>query len=241
MKSPALIASVLLALAATTAGAQQKPLPPIVYANKDKPGPQVIVLPGEIKTSDNFFKTKYSGDNIADFAELELGNDGFKVLERADLSSIIQEFQTAYALGDTATVKKYLKNGKLHTTKYILRFDILKAEKAAVQHSGINGAAAVGAITSIFHTKPGAAGDTASTLNTDSTQATWLVGMRYKIIDANTTEIVAQGYHEETLDTGGSSTQFLGISGGEKKPFTLDSMVQRLIQENVAEIDAKYK
>jgi len=37
------------------------------YVNKNKPGPQVIVIPGEIKSSNATFLQKFTANNIADF------------------------------------------------------------------------------------------------------------------------------------------------------------------------------
>jgi len=65
--------------------------------------------------------------------------------------------------------------------------------------------------------------------------------MRYKIIDANTTEQVATGYTEEKMELGAKGSSVMGVSSGASGGLTLDSMVQRLVQKNVWEIDSKYK
>jgi hypothetical protein len=249
MKSRALVGSLLLALTFTVATAAPKvePLPPIVYVNKAKPGPQIIVLPGEIKTTNQDFKAKFSGENIADFAELELGNANFKVLERADLASVMQEVQTAYSVGDPDQARKILKKGRLKTTKFIIKFDVLKAELVEAQRGGFNGAAMARTAGGVFGSLTGigrggqAALNATDSVHTEQIGGTWLIGMRYKVIDANTTEQVAQGYHEDTVEVGGGSTTVAGITSGKMKMLTLDSVVQRLIQENVADIDANNK
>jgi len=69
----------------------------------------------------------------------------------------------------------------------------------------------------------------------------WIIGMRYKIIDANTTEQVATGYTEEKMELGAKGSSVMGVSSGASGGLTLDSMVQRLVQKNVWEIDSKYK
>src|SRR3982750_5026908 len=51
----------------------------IDYVNKNRKGPQVIVIPGEIKSSNATFLQKFTANNIADFGELELSNANFKV------------------------------------------------------------------------------------------------------------------------------------------------------------------
>ena len=54
---------------------------PVEYVNAAKPGPAIIVLPGEIKSNNANFMQKFGPSNIADFAELELSKANFKVLE----------------------------------------------------------------------------------------------------------------------------------------------------------------
>jgi hypothetical protein len=69
----------------------------------------------------------------------------------------------------------------------------------------------------------------------------WLVGMRYKIMNANTTEQVAQGYKELKMEVGASGSSVMGISQSAKGGVGLDTMIQRLVQTAVWDIDAKYK
>jgi hypothetical protein len=78
-------------------------------------------------------------------------------------------------------------------------------------------------------------------VQTGEASGVWLVGMRYKIMNANTTEQVAQGYKELKMEVGATSTSVMGISESAKGGVGLDTMVQRLIQTAVWDIDAKYK
>lgn len=88
----------------------------------------------------------------------------------------------------------------------------------------------------------GAAGNVvASSVQTGESTGVWIIGMRYKIIDANTTEQVATGYSEEKMELGAKGTSVLGVSSSESGGLTLDSLVQRLIQKTVWEIDNKFK
>jgi hypothetical protein len=80
-----------------------------------------------------------------------------------------------------------------------------------------------------------------SNVQTTESTGVWLVGMRYKIMDANTTEQVAQGYQELKMEVGQNSTSVMGVSDGAKGGVGLDTMVQRLVQTAVWEIDSKYK
>lgn len=215
---------------------------PVEYVNKGKPGPALVVIPGEVKSNNASFVQKYGPNNIADFAEFELSNANFKVLERANLGSLLQEFQIAYNLGDPRAARKMLQKGKLKTTKWVVKFDILKAEQVSQAQQGFDGRP-VGALLGIFGGgRGGAAGSVvASSVQTGESTGVWVIGMRYKIIDANTTEQVAQGYSEEKMELGAKSSSVMGFSGGERGGLTLDSMVQRLIQKTVWEMDKNYK
>ena len=63
--------------------ADQAMYQPITYS--DKAGPMVVVIPGEIKSANATFTQKVNSNNIADYAELELGKAHYSVLERSDL------------------------------------------------------------------------------------------------------------------------------------------------------------
>jgi hypothetical protein len=69
----------------------------------------------------------------------------------------------------------------------------------------------------------------------------WVIGMRYKIINAETTEQVATGYTEEKMEIGATGTSVMGFSQSQQGGVGLDTMVQRLVQKSVWEIDNKYK
>ncbi len=222
---------------------------PVEYTNASKPGAALIVIPGEIKSSNATFVQKFGPTNIADFAELELSKANFKVLERTDLGPLLDEFTLAYNLGDAQQARRFLGMGKLHSTKYVLRFDVLKTEQVAAAQQGFDGRT-IGQIAAILGgfsgsrggAATGAAGGTAvGSVKTGESTGVWVIGMRYKIMDAETTEQVAQGYTEEKMEVGATSTSVLGVSNAQQGGVSLDTMVQRLVQKSVWEIDAKYK
>ena len=78
-------------------------------------------------------------------------------------------------------------------------------------------------------------------VQTSETTGVWIIGMRYKIINAETTEQLAKGYTEEKMEVGATSTSVLGVSQSQQGGVSLDTMVQRLIQKTVWDIDNKYK
>jgi len=219
------------------------------YVNKNKPGPQVIVIPGEIKSSNATFLQKFTANNIADFGELELSNANFKVLERSNLGPVLREFELAYNLGDPQQARKFLGMGKLKTTKYIVKFDILKTEQVASAQQSFDGgtlgqmAGLLGAFSgSRGGAMAGAVGGTAvGSVHSGEATSVWVIGMRYKIINAETTEQLAQGYTEEKMEVGATSSGALGVNQAQKGGAGLDTMVQRLVQKSVWEIDSKYK
>jgi hypothetical protein len=78
-------------------------------------------------------------------------------------------------------------------------------------------------------------------VDTTSAAGVWVIGMRYKLLDATTTEQVAQGYTEEKMEVGAKSTSVAGVHGSASGGVSLDTMVQRLVQKSVWDIDNKYK
>jgi len=222
---------------------------PVEYQNANRAGPALVVIPGEVKSNNASFTQKYGPNNIADYAELELGKANFKVLERTDMGPLLNEFTLAYTMGDPSKARKVLQKGKFKTTKWILKFDILKAEQVAQAQQGFDGRA-VGKLLGVFGAfsgsmggaQAGAVGETVvGSVQTQENTGVWIIGMRYKIIDANTTEQVATGYTEEKMELGAKGSSVMGVSSGASGGLTLDSMVQRLVQKNVWEIDSKYK
>jgi len=231
------------------ASADQALYAPVEYTNVNKKGPALIVIPGEIKSSNATFLQKFTSNNIADFGELELSNANFQVLERSNLGPIQKEFELAYNLGDPDAARKFLRMGKLKTTKYIVKFDILKTEQVAAAQQGFNGAAIgqMAGLLGVFSGSRGGAqagtvaGAGIGSVQTSESSGVWIIGMRYKIINAETTEQLAQGYTEEKMEVGAKSTSVLGVSQSQQGGVSLDTMVQRLVQKSVWEIDAKYK
>ncbi|HET8876994.1 MAG TPA: hypothetical protein VFO53_11745 [Casimicrobiaceae bacterium] len=222
---------------------------PVEYANRNRQGPAVIVIPGEIKSSNATFLQKFTSNNIADFGELELSAANFKVLERANLGPLLKEFELAYNLGDPQEARKFLGMGKLKSTKYVVKFDILKTEQVAAAQQGFDGralgniAGALGAFSGSWGgARAGAVGQAAvGSVHTGESSGVWIIGMRYKIINAETTEQLAQGYTEEKMEVGAKSSSVLGVSQSQQGGVSLDTMVQRLVQKSVWEIDSKYK
>ncbi len=215
---------------------------PVEYANKDKRGPALVVIPGEVKSNNAGFIQKFGPNNIADYAELELSQANFPVLERSNLGPILNEISLAYNLGDANKARETMQMGKLKTTKWIVKFDILKAEQIAEQKKGFDGRAVGGLLNILGGGRGGAAaGTVAGSVQTSEATGVWLIGMRYKIMDASTTEQVAQGYSEEKMEVGAASTSVMGVSESAQGGVGLDTMVQRLVQKAVWEIDSKYK
>jgi hypothetical protein len=231
------------------AAADQAAYQPVTYTNVSKKGPALVVLPGDVKSNNATFLQKFTPNNIADFGEIELSAANFQVLERSNLGGLLNEFTLAYNLGDPQAARKFLGMGKLKTTKYVVKFDILKAEQIASAQQGFDGrtlgqmAGLLGAFSgSVGGARAGAVGGTAvGSVHSSESTGVWLIGMRYKIINAETTEQVAQGYTEEKMEVGATSQSVLGVSQSQQGGVGLDTMVQRLVQKSVWEIDNKYK
>lgn len=213
-------------------------LQPVVYENANQQGPPLVVLPGHFKATNNTFNQKFTPNNIADFAELELTNANFKVLEREHLGPLLQEIELAVNMGDHAGLQRFRK-GKFLSTRWFVQFDILKAEPTAEAGTGFDGKALGDLVSALAGDKKSGrvAGSLISSVGGSENAQVWLIGMRYKLIDASTSEVVKTNYLENKMEVCGSDAKFLGLSQAQKKGITIDSMVQHLVQKCVAEID----
>src|ERR1700688_112923 len=176
------------------ASADQALYQSVEYVNKNKRGPALVVIPREIKSNNATFLQKFTANNIADFGEVEMSSANFTVLERSNLGPLLKEFELAYNLGDPHQARKFLRMGKLKTTKYVVKFDILKTEQVAAAQSGFDGrtlgqmAGLLGAFAgSRGGAEAGAVGGTAvGSVHSNEATSVWVIGMRYKIINAET-------------------------------------------------------
>ena len=212
---------------------------PVTYANAAKPGPYLIVLPGTIKSMNATFRQQITENNIADYAELELGNANFRVLERADLGPMLNEITLAVNMGDPTALTKF-RRGKFKSTNWFITFDILKAEQVSKAGSGFDGAAIGSIFNSLTGGTTGQVGEVAtSSVQMGDSAGVWIVGMRYKIVDASTTEQVSTGYFEDKMEVGKKGMSILGVSGNQGQGITLDNITQRLVQQCVQQIDQR--
>ena len=86
----------------------------------------------------------------------------------------------------------------------------------------------------------GYVGDVAtSSVQMGDSAGVWIVGMRYKIVDASTTEQVSTGYFEDKMEVGKKGVSILGVSGNQGQGITLDNVAQRLVQKCVQQIDQR--
>ena len=226
------------------AAADQTIYQAVTYTNAGKKGPALVVIPGEIKSNNATFLQRFTANNIADFGEIELSSANFTVLERTNLGLLLKEFELAYNLGDPDQARKFLRMGKLKSTKYVVKFDILKTEQVAAAQQGFDGRTLgnMAGMLGAWGSRGGAVGATAvGSVHSDESTSVWVIGMRYKIINAETTEQLAQGYTEEKMEVGAKSSSVLGVSQSQQGGVSLDTMVQRLVQKSVWEIDSKYK
>jgi hypothetical protein len=219
--------------------ADQKMVQTITYANAAEKGPMLVVLPGSIKSANATFSQKVTPNNVADFAELELAKANFRVLERSDLGPMLDEISLAANLGDNETLKKF-RRGRFESTQWFVKFDILKAEQVAQASSGFSAAPLLAIGGALLGGREGFAVDRAGdSIRTENSAGVWIVGLRYKILDAATTEQVSCGYFEDKMEIGAKASAVLGFSQSQSELTTLDSMVHRLVQQAVMQIDAQ--
>lgn len=213
----------------------------IEYKNESRRGPAIVVLPGEIKSVNVDYTGRIGPNNIADFGEIELTRANFQVLERANLGAMLQEIEIAANLGDAEQLKKFRK-GRFEATRWLVRFDILKAEPAVEVSRGFatrwGGSAATatagpGGATRVGVTTGGAIG----TKSASDSLGIWIVGVRFKVLDAVTGEQKSTGYFEDKMEVFVAATEIMGFTEAKTRRVTLDTMTQRLVQRCVVELD----
>jgi len=218
------------------AAAENSLYKPVEYDNRGIKGPALVVIPGSFKSCNDTFRNKITPNNIADYGELELSNANFRVLERTDLGPLLDELTLAVNLGDRKALERF-RRGKFNSTKWFVKFDIIKAEPAAEASTSFDGKT-LGRILGTL-TRNRAVGTAVDSVKTGQDSGVWIIGLRYKLIDASTSEQVATNYFEEKMEIGSDSISVLGLTQSAEQKFTLDSLVQRLVQVAVADIDAK--
>lgn len=206
------------------------------YDNAGVQGPMMIVLPGEIKSNNATFRQKITSNNILDFAEVELSNANFRVLERANLQPMLSEQKLAAEMGSQDSGQ--FGRGKFRSTRWFVRFDILKAEPVASASRGFDGAPLGNIAGAAIHSNSGSqiARTAGSSIGAHEEADIWVVGLRYKVIDASTSEQVTSGYMERKMEHNANAGRVLGFSSSESKGVTLDTMVQLLVQDAVSEM-----
>jgi hypothetical protein len=221
----------------------------ISYSNAGKRGAVLVVMPGEIRITDPVLTQLVLPSSIADWAELELAQANFKVLERAALGSVLMEVDTVTRLGDRAAMESMVRSGQLKGTRWLAKFDLLKAEPVATASRGVDGRPAADVVgilgqwsNSLRGQRAAQVGQVAAgSVQADRSAQVWLVGMRYRVIDAETGEQAGQGYVEERMESGAQGTTVMGVSGSSQGGVGFDTTVQRLVQRAVWEIDARFK
>ena len=121
---------------------------PVEYQNAGRPGLALIVIPGEIKSNNASFVQKFGPNNIADYAELGWA----RPISRYSSVPIWGRFSTnspGLHHGRPPGGAQNPAEGKFKTTKWVVKFDVLKAEPVAQAQSGFDGRA-VGSLIGIL-------------------------------------------------------------------------------------------
>ena len=172
------------------------------------------------------------------------------MLERSNLGPLLNEFTLAYNLGDPDAARKFLGMGKLKSTKYVVKFDILKTEQVAAAQSGFDGRA-IGQMAGLL----GVFGGSRGGAQAGTVGGAGVGSVQTERIDRRLDHRHALQDHQRRDHRAGRATatprrrwrsarrrtSVLGVSQSQQGGVSLDTMVQRLIQKTVWEIDNKYK
>ncbi len=221
---------------------------PIEYQNANMTGPPIVVLPGMFKTRSAAYVHKYCNNSICDFAELELSKANFSVLENADQQPLFEEIALAATMSDAEALQTFRKSS-LPTARYFMSFDVIKAEPIAWEAKGGDGQV-LGAILELgltlatrgqYRSLGKSLNSAVSSVAAYDYNTTWHVVLQYRVIDAETGAVVHTASVEEKQVAQDELTAALGISEKTTSSFTVDSLVQRLMQRAVADLDKTVK
>ncbi len=225
--------------------ADQNTYKPVEYLNAATPGPKVTVLPGDISAGHYAFSSMVNANSITDYAEIELSKANFTVLERSDQDEMLEELRLAANLGDAQALGLFRK-GRFENAQWLVEFDVFKAEPVSSSYKGVDGAGAGVAVGVMLHLlgqkKLGnMAGLAVASYKSGESSEVWRLGLGYKIIDPFEGKTVASGQFEKEMDIRGEMQSFLGSTEVQKARPIFDAFIQRLVQDAVQDIDARYK
>jgi len=223
--------------------ADQVAYQPIEYVNAKTAGPAVVILPGSVKSGHILYRQKIGDGNIADFGEMEMEKAGFPILDRANLDAIVEEISLAAQMADPQALKLFRK-GKFANARYLVRFDVIKADRLSQSRKSFDGALAGALVGGILagvtdSAEIGTATGTAiASIKSDEETSVWGMGMRYTVIDAVTGVAVSTGEVDETVDVRRTLKGFLGSTEQKSNLLPLDAVTLRMVQQCVARIDS---
>ena len=164
----------------------------VSYSNAATKGPAVIILPGEVKSNNATFSQRYGPNNIADYAKSSSRR-------RTSRSSIAPTWAVCSARSNWHTTwvirRRHRPCSRRGSCKIRAGSSNLTSsgEKVAEAGSGFAGGTLGGIASTIIGGRTGSVvGQGAGSVKTTEASGVWIVGMRYKIIDARTTQQVAQ-------------------------------------------------
>ncbi len=219
---------------------------PVEYRNAALPGPAIVVLPGSVSAGHILYRQKIKGENIADFGELEMSKAGFSVLDHENLAALVAEISLAAEMGDPQALKVFRK-GKFAKARYLVRFDLTKAECVSRTNKAFDGVllgAVAGGLLAGLTNSQGlgtAAGSAIASIKSAEESSVWQMGMRYAVIDAATGQVAFTGDAEETVDVRRTLQGFMGSTQQTNSLLPLEAVTLRMVQQCVQRIDADNK
>lgn len=217
----------------------------IAYENGAKPGPRVVVLPGEVASSSYEFLAQVKPDGLREFAELELGKANFTVLDKNALGDLHQEIALAANLGDGSVARSFSQHDAT-PPQWLIILDVVdvKTQTTAFTFTDKNAAAVAGALMGgMFLGSAGAqlGSGLVGSINSAEEQRLWDITLKYRILDGGTGQPLLQGTFTEQATITRELKGFLGVDEAQAGGITLTTVAQRLVQKVVQEMDQKHK
>jgi hypothetical protein len=142
--------------------------------------PAWLVLPGSIKSVDAEFQKQCNPQAIAALAEAELGSAHVKLVPREALGEGAEAYIRALNLGDVEGAARALARGGVPGFQRVIRLDVMGTHRDSQLLRWVSSG-----VTYIAPAGPPPQGVQAT--------VAWRFAMRYQVLDARSTEMLAQG------------------------------------------------
>ena len=222
-----------------------------IYTNAAKKGPAVIVIPGEIKSNNATFLQKFTANNIADFGEIELSSANFQVLERSNLGPVAQRIRARLQPRRSGPGAQVPEDGQAEDAPSTSSSSTSSRPSRSLRRSRASTAARVGQMAGLLGVFAGSRGGAAGRCRRRHRQSVRCIRTKRRASGSSACATRSSMPRRPSRSPPATPRRrwksarlrpaVLGVQQSQQGGVSLDTMVQRLVQKSVWDIDQKYK